>query len=635
MEKSLHKLLIVLLFLLSHYVVSANEVTPDSKDMAGFFDSLIIPEMEKYHIPGLSLVIVKDSSILFSKGYGYADVKKMIPVSPEKTIFFTGSVSKLFTATSIMQLYEQGKLDLDKDINQYLHNFQIDQNFTRPVTIKNLLTHTGGFEERNIGMAVLSREEMLSLEEFIALGNQPRVLPTGRYISYSNYGYTLLGYIVENVSGIPYPEYVEKYILSPLNMTNSSSGYRENLLPELAAAWAYNKGEYTELPVVYLNVTPAGSLMCTAEDISNFMIAHLNQGNFRGNRILQPETADLMHSRLFEVHPLQPGFCHGFYERFVNDERIIEHAGDINGYSSLLSLAPERDIGLYMVYNGGDRIIIGFREKVIEQFIKHYFPGEKQQGYLPGFDATKVDLNRFTGSYRMNRYARLSPEKLMSIVMEVQLKTNEENSLTLEFMKVLGIPTSNWKQVDSLLFFNSEEGSYMSFEEEKGRINHMNMSMGPPSNFEKMPWYAKGRLHLVLLIAFFLVFLMIVPGWGLMGLIRRIRKKEVQRSIPDRDTRRFAILVSFLNLLFLIGLPTAMMVAGQKLAVSVPWFIKMFPVIPIFSILFWLMLIYSGTKNREGRWKLSGRIQYLALIVCSFVFYCFLNYWNLLGFHFH
>jgi hypothetical protein len=130
------------------------------------------------------------------------------------------------------------------------------------------------------------------------------------------------------------------------------------------------------------------------------------------------------------------------------------------------------------------------------------------------------------------------------------------------------------------------------------------------------------------------VFLMIVPGWGVVGLIRRIRKKEGVNGIPGKATRRNAILVSSLNLLFLIGLPVAVVVAGQKIIVSVPWFVKILPVIPILSILFWLMLIYSGTKNREGRWKLSGRIQYLSLLISSFVFYWFLNYWNLLGFHF-
>lgn len=113
-------------------------------------------KMGKMHIPGVSIFLVRDSAILSEKGYGYTNLEKKIPVNPGNTVFYAGSVSKLFTAAAIMQLAEQGKLQLDADVNQYLDEFKIDNNFPEPVTIENLLSHTGGFEEKSIGMAVMS-----------------------------------------------------------------------------------------------------------------------------------------------------------------------------------------------------------------------------------------------------------------------------------------------------------------------------------------------------------------------------------------------------------------------------------------------------------------------------------------------
>lgn len=160
------------------------------------------------------------------------------------------------------------------------------------------------------------------------------------------------------------------------------------------------------------------------------------------------------------------------------------------------------------------------------------------------------------------------------------------------------------------------------------------MSMGPPANFEKAPWYSLGKLHLALLILFFLVFLMIVPGWGIAGLVTRFRKKERVRGIPDKWTRQFAVLLSSFNLMFLIGLPMALAIAGEEIVVRVPRIIKMLPVIPLLSVILWLMLIYSGTRSRKLLWKLSGRIQYALLAITSYLFFWLLNFYKLLGFHF-
>jgi len=606
----------------------------DATDVECFFDSLIESEMGKFHIPGVSFLLVQDSSILFSKGYGIANMDEESLVIPSKTVFYTGSVSKLFTATAIMQLAEQGKLQLDHDVNSYLEDFKIDDNFKEGVTIKNLLTHTGGFEEKNIGMAALSKEQVIPLKDFLSSSKQPRVLPPARYLSYSNYGYTLLGYLVEIISGMAFHAYVKENIFSPLGMHNSSFNYPKEAFSDLAFAYTYHNGKYTKMPSVYLNVGPAGSMLSTSTDMSKFMIAHLQNGSYLGKEILQPGTVDLMHSRLFSQHPEMAGWCYGFYERFVEDERIIEHAGDIAGYSSLLALIPEKKLGLFINYNGGEGMVYGFREKIIEEFIHNYFPASIELEEIAEIEI-RDDIKRYSGRYRLNRYSRQSLEKLMAIVMEAKVEVLDSNSLRFEVKDFLKIPASTWVQVKPLLFKNPENGRFLSFMEDKnGKITHMNFRFGTPSNFEKIPWYAQGRFHLILLLVFLFIYLRIIPGWFISKLLKRIRNRKILRGITHRRTRYFTILVSSLNLLFLIGFPGTVAVAGQSIVIGVPWIIPVLLLIPFLSMICLGILIYLGIQNWRGDWTLSGRIQYISLIASSFVFFWFLNFWNLLGFNY-
>ena len=119
----------------------------DPAELEAFLDELLAKDMEEYHIAGAAVSVVKDGKLFFAKGYGYADLEKGIPVDPEQTIFRIGSIGKMFTWTAVMQLVEQGKLDLDADVNTYL-DFRIPDTYPQPITLKHLMTHTSGFEDR-------------------------------------------------------------------------------------------------------------------------------------------------------------------------------------------------------------------------------------------------------------------------------------------------------------------------------------------------------------------------------------------------------------------------------------------------------------------------------------------------------
>ena len=186
----------------------------DQADVTAFFDGILPLQLERSDIAGASVLVMKDGNVLLAKGYGYADVKKKKPVDPASTIFRLASISKLFTWISVMQLEEQGKLNLDTDVNQYL-DFQIRPAFNKPITLRNLMTHTGGFEETANDIILTDPKLAVSLRDYL-INNQPmRIFPPGEIPAYSNYGVGLASYIVQRASGEPFEQYVQEHIFTP------------------------------------------------------------------------------------------------------------------------------------------------------------------------------------------------------------------------------------------------------------------------------------------------------------------------------------------------------------------------------------------------------------------------------------
>jgi CubicO group peptidase (beta-lactamase class C family) len=205
--------------------------------------------MADHHIPGAVFVMVKDGQVFFTKGYVTANLDKQTPVDLERTIFSVMSVSKLFTATAIMQLVEQGKIRLDADVNTYLKQNQIAPTYPQPITIAELLTHTAGFDDDTeaIGHVVATPDAVVSLHEYLAVHPPVRILPPGDRMLYSNVAYDVLGAVVEDVTGQPFAQYMDAHVLRPLGMTHSS------FLPpaesgDLATSYRYDGTQLLPMP---------------------------------------------------------------------------------------------------------------------------------------------------------------------------------------------------------------------------------------------------------------------------------------------------------------------------------------------------------------------------------------------------
>ena len=192
---------------------TSHEMTQE--DVGAFLDGILPQQLAREDIAGAVVSVVKDGKVLFARGYGYADVEKKTPVSPDNTLFRPGSISKLFTWTAVMQLVEQGKLDLDRDVNDYI-DYKIPATFPKPITLRNVMTHTPGFEETAQELFVADAKDMKPLGAYLKAHLPERVYPPGTTPAYSNYATAMAGYIVQRVSGQPFDDYIEEHILKPL-----------------------------------------------------------------------------------------------------------------------------------------------------------------------------------------------------------------------------------------------------------------------------------------------------------------------------------------------------------------------------------------------------------------------------------
>jgi CubicO group peptidase (beta-lactamase class C family) len=604
----------------------------DPAELEAFLDGFFTERMKALDVPGVAFVLVKDGEIFLAKGYGYADLENDVPVDPKTTVFRIGSTSKLFTATAVMQLVEEGKIDLREDVNQYLERFQIPETYPEPVTMAHLLTHTAGFDEKLLGTFAESRGDVRPLGEYLAEEMPPRVMSPGEVTSYSNHGLALVGYIVETVSGMPFEEYVAQEILEPLRMERSS--FAQPLPAELAADLAVPYPQALEAgPMLYTPIAPAGMLSTTAHDMARFLIAHLQNGQYGGARILDGETARLMHRRHFSNHPDIAGWAYGFTERTENGQRVLDHGGaDPTGYGSMAGLLPDENLGFFVVSN--TRFQDGLLMELPEAFLDHYYPEEdtplEDLARLPGYQER---LDRVNGTYLTNRYARHSVAKL-SLLSQPPVRVQPAEEIPgLLVVTGLGEGTTRWVEVKPMVFQREGSEERIAFGEDgRGRITHLFARGHTPGAFDRAAWYQNPAFHQVLLGVCLLIFLTVVLGWPLVALIRRLSGRSRELIPAVRQARWLASGVSVLNVAFLVL--AVILISTQPLQFGVPTEVKVLFILPLVTLVMTIGLPILGARAWGRSWSGLGRAQYVLVTVAAFAFSWFLNYWNLLGFRF-
>ncbi len=607
----------------------------DPVEVEAFMDEIMVKQMEEKHIVGAAVSVVKNGKVVFAKGYGYADLENKIPVVAEKTLFKIGSVTKLFTWTAVMQLVEQGKLDLDADINTYL-DFRIQDTYPQPITLKHLMTHTAGFEDQHVDMVAWKEEDLAPQREWLVSHIPARVRPPGEAPAYSNYGAALAGYIVARVSGESYSQYVQEYILNPLGMKNTTAYWPTP--PELheheSLGYRYEDGTFKLFPSFFSQVDlyPAGIVRATVTDMARFMIAHL-QGGFYGDaaaevRILEEATARQMHRTLYTPDSRILGNAYGFFEFNDNGQRVIGHSGEGEPMHSLLLLLPDQNLGVFVVYNsdGAGALVnqhLGFQRA----FFDHYYPAPTFQPIQPPADFA-AQADGFVGIYRWTRSSSTTMEKyttqLFAPTVEVKNPGNGTLFMTTPYgnMQLVEIDPLYFQQVDGQFHFVFRQDS-------QGHISYMFTDMIPQFAFEKEQWYETVGFNMPLLLVSLLMFLSMLAVASIHAIRNRRTKGEKSfRWHGDQTACQLIVWISALNLLFVTGT----FVWGPWVMFGIPLAYKILMGLGVLSALLTVgALIYVVMAWKNHYWSLAFRSYYTLVNIAAFAFVWFLNYWNLLG----
>ena len=525
-------------------------------DVEAFLDGIVPLQLKLSDIAGATISVVKDGKLLLAKGYGYADVQKKQPVSPQETLFRPGSISKLFTWTAVMQLFEQGKLDLDRDVNEYL-DFKIPDAYGKPITLKHILTHTPGFEEQ-IKDLFTTTPGTPNLGEYLKTHIPARIYPPGTVPAYSNYATALAGYIVERVSGRPFEDYVDENIIKPLNMTHST--FRQPLPGNLAGFMSsgYRRGSDPAEPFEIVNPFPAGSLSSSAVDMAQFMIAHLQDGQLGDVRILKPETARLMHSRLFALDDAANAMCYGFYEESRNGQRIIGHGGDTVYFHSNLHLVLDKKVGFFVSYNSaGTTSGLGDspRATLWEAFLDRYYPYTPQVEPAAG---AKDAAQAVSGIYNLSRRSDSSFFRVASLLGELTVSPVQDGDIEVSLLTGANGKPKRWQPVSATTFTERDGQEKLIFKpDQNGRLQLVlpyPFFIGQP-----VSKLQSGKLLLPVLVISLLVMLLTLVLWPVAWFVRRHFGSKLELTPRERWLRWGVRLVFLLDLIFIgafIGLLT-------------------------------------------------------------------------------
>lgn len=491
------------------------------EDANAWLDGYMPYALHSGDIAGAVVAIVKDGKVLTERGYGFSDVEKRTPVDPEKTLFRPGSVSKLLTWTAVMQLVEQGKIDLDADVNQYL-DFKIPAHDGKPVTMRNLMQHTAGFEEQAKGI-LTDDPKSPSFEALLKAWTPNRVFAPGTTPSYSNYGASLAGYIVQRLSGEPFDAYIEKHIFAPLDMQYSS--FRQplpaNLVPLMSKG--YPRASEDPKPYEIIGPAPAGSLAAPAQDMAHFMIAHLQNGEYQGRRILSATTAEQMHNSPLTVIPPLNRMELGFFETNINGHEVIAHLGDTDNFHTSLHLYLQDGVGFYVSFNslGKDGAAGKLRNALFFDFSDRYFPAP-----VP---ATRVDAKTaaahaamLAGSWANSRSSKSTFLAVLDLVSQTHLGVNEKGELVTPPFPGLNGQPRHWIEYEPFVWRDRDSHERLAAKVVDGKAVRFSIDeLSPFIVFDRTPWYQDTSWLLPVFIASAIALLLTVIFWPVTALVRR------------------------------------------------------------------------------------------------------------------
>ena len=624
--------LILFFMLVNCRLVKAAEQLPpiDETELETFIDDFFKENMDKYHVPGTAIAFVKDEEICLMKGYGYADVENKKRVDPEKTLFGIASVSKLLTATAVMQQYEEGNIDLNKDINKYVKDIKIQEGFKAPITVGSLLTHTSGFNQSSIGIGTRDPSAIKELGEYLKTAIPKRAYEPNRFFSYSNQGMSLAGHIVELVSRKSFEDYMDDKVFMPLSMENST--FKQPIGKNMEAYKAVGYGYWSQKKSIfrtspnYYQVSPAGACYTTVSDMAHFIIANLNEGSYNQTQLLKKNTMEEMHKQHFTHDSKMPGQAYGFWESFDHNQRALFHTGTSDGYASLLYIIPEQHIGFMLSYNlATDKL----RSDFLQSFLDRFFPEAKKEAITP-LKGYKERVNLFEGLYLNVEKPKFTLDKLEILMSDGLVRAKAQKDGSLKLTGYYGENMGSYIETEPEVFKNIDSGGIITFKQSASKQSYNELYI-KNNAFLKVAWYENPTLFLGLAI-FSLSIIIISPIVWIRGYIRK--KEHGEKKIKSGQ---YGIhLGCFTTILIIVFCMVTAMVTAKlgkyAFMFGVPMSIKMILVIPILLCGTTLLLVVvSFFSWKDKYWTLAYRSFFILFTIAMIMFLAFLKFWNMIG----
>lgn len=610
-----------------------NGILPQTSDLKNtaeleaFFDGVISTFLFSEKLAGATIGIVHQGDVVLLKAYGYADYEQNIYLDPETSLFRIASISKLFTWIAVFQQWEQGKLDLDEDINNYLTAFRIPDTFDEPISLRSLLSHTAGFEDVVFELFLREDASIPSNEEVFKKRIPTRIMPPLQEAAYSNHGTGLAEYLVELVSGMPFEDYVEQYILDPLGMhcTTFRQPLPDNLKPYMSNGFAYRNGSFQAQPFEMMPMTGVGGASSSARDMLIFAEALLNHTRSDTISLLDSATFALMKQPVLQHAPNMNPALHGFLDIGPPHLRVIGHGGNTFLFHSVLALIPDYQTALFFSVNSenGTRV----PSDILNKFIDRYFPntGEKPETIL----LTTDYLKGFTGAYIPNRRSHSDLLKFAGVMnpVHVELKNN-----SLYFKDMWGkvfelIPT------DSTTFAVRDENFLIGFNRPAGEnAGKLYISNRPILAFDRMQLQYSVPHHLSLFIASIIASIIILIFWPWLYYLRKNydRRPKALGNLPT-----FSKTVAWITALFIMLTFIALLSGfskGSEIIFGIPAILRIGLFFPFAAMPFLLLMTWNSIVIwKTPKIKLKSRLFYNFANLIFLVNFWQLYFWNLLG----
>jgi CubicO group peptidase (beta-lactamase class C family) len=594
-------------------------------DLSSFFDGLVPSLIERDDIAGVVIAIVKDDQLVFAKGYGWADVSARRPVTVDGTLFRPGSISKLFTWTAVLQLLEQNKLSLDADVNQYL-DFKIPPTYQRPITLRDIMTHTAGFEESAKDLFVRSAADLRPLGEYLPSHLPARIFAPGTTPAYSNYATALAGYVVQRVSGQPLDRYIDDHIFKPLKMSRSTfvQPLPTDLQPFMSQG--YRLASQPAKDFEFVEPYPAGGLTTTAADMVRFIRAELRGGELDGARILGAPTLAKMHARQFGLDPRMNGMCLSFYEESLNGHRIIGHGGDTLWFHSALHLMEDQNLGFFYSQNSAGKG--GIRGIIWQKFLDRYFPHTPPE--QKPLDTAAADAKRVAGLYESSRGFKTSIARAVMLGDEIRVSVNSDNTISISNYREYSGAPKHLAEVAPMFFRDVHGQDVIAFlPDGRAAVTFPAMALIP------LPWYDNQTLGLTVLAVSLGILALNLILWPVAAATRRHYGQKLDLAPASRRARRWARTAVALDLAFavlLLAVAPDLDIPGDLNHKTDNW-MYLVQALGILGAAGTVLVFYNTLRawRDEKRWWFA-RVQETAVLLACIGFIWFCWNWNLFKF---